>query len=58
LRITDQLGLQVRLKNIDALFDTSLLTSGEKFGSHELTVLARWGHFFDGERAWEKLQLI
>jgi hypothetical protein len=28
LRITDQLGQQVKLKNMDALFDTSLLTSG------------------------------
>jgi len=53
LRITDQLGQQVKLKNMDALFDTSLLTSGEKFGSHELTELARWGHFFDEYLPWE-----
>jgi hypothetical protein len=58
LRVTDQLGQQVRLKNIDALFDTSLLTSGEKFGSNELIELARWGHFFGSKQAWEKLQLI
>jgi S-adenosylmethionine synthetase len=58
LRITDQLGQQVRLKNIDALFDTSLLTSGEKFGSNELTELARWGHFFDENCIWEVLHEI
>jgi S-adenosylmethionine synthetase len=53
LQITDQIGQQVKLKNMDALFDTSLLTSGEKFGSNELTELARWGHFFDENIAWE-----
>jgi len=58
LRITDQLGQQVKLKNMDALFDTSLLTSGEKFGSNELIELARWGHFLGSKQAWEKLQLI
>jgi len=29
------------------------LTSGEKFGSNELTELARWGHFFDENKLWE-----
>jgi hypothetical protein len=58
LRITDQLGQQVKLKNIDALFDTSLLTSGEKFGSNELTELARWGHFFEGNSIWETFTFI
>ena len=58
LRITDQLGQQVKLKNMDALFDTSLLTSGEKFGSNELTELARWGHFFDENSVWEVLHEI
>ena len=52
-RITDQLGQQVKLKNMDALFDTSLLTSGEKFGSDKLIELARWGHFFHENRLWE-----
>ena len=47
------------MKIIDALFDTSLLTSGEKFGSNELVELARWGHFFDGKQQWEKkIQVI
>jgi S-adenosylmethionine synthetase len=54
LRITDQLGQQVRLKNMDTLFDTSLLTSGEKLGSNELIELARWGHFFKVELPWER----
>jgi hypothetical protein len=58
LRITDQLGQQVKLKNMDTLFDTSLLTSGEKFGSNELTELARWGHFFDEKFVWETLKSI
>jgi S-adenosylmethionine synthetase len=58
LRITDQLGQQVWLKNIDVLFDTTLLTSGEKFSSNELIELARWGHFFDNEQPWEKIQVM
>jgi hypothetical protein len=58
LRITDQLGQQVKLKNMDALFDTSLLTSGEKFGSNELIELARWGHFFIPFYLWEKVIAI
>ena len=58
LRITDQLGQQVKLKNMDTLFDTSLLTSGEKFSSNELIELARWGHFFDENRIWEIIQEI
>ena len=58
LQITDQLGQQVKLKNMDTLFDTSLLTSGEKFGSKELTELARWGHFFDENCIWEVLHKI
>ena len=35
-----------------------LFYSGEKFGSHELTELARWGHFFGGEQPWEKIQVM
>jgi S-adenosylmethionine synthetase len=58
LRITDHLGQQVKLKNMDALFDTSLFTSGEKFGSNELTELARWGHFFNENCIWEFLHQI
>ena len=58
LQITDQIGQQVKLKNMDALFDTSLLTSGEKFGSNELIELARWGHFFNVALNWEYLQLM
>jgi len=34
------------------------LTSGEKFGSNELTELARWGHFFSDEQPWEKIQVM
>ena len=56
LRVTDQNGPLLKLKNIDQLFDTSLLTSGLEFGSDDLCELARWGHFFTPSSEWEKIK--
>jgi hypothetical protein len=54
LRVTDQNGQQLELKNRGQLFDTSLLTSGENFNLEDLSELAKWGHFFDPSSPWEK----
>ena len=54
LRVTDQNGQLLELKNMDQLFDTSLLTSGESFNLDDLGELAKWGHFFVPFSRWEK----
>jgi hypothetical protein len=56
--VTDQNGQLLKLKNIDQLFDTSLLTSGLEFGSDDLSELARWGHFFTPSSQWEKVTTL
>ena len=55
LRVTDQNGQLLKLTNMDQLFDTSLLTSGENFRLDDLCEVARWGHFFSPSRPWEKV---
>ena len=58
LRVTDQNGRHLELKNRDQLFDTSLLTSGENFNLDDLSELAKWGHFFVPLSQWEKATAI
>ena len=58
LRVTDQSGQLLKLKNMDQLFDTSLLTSGENFRLDDLCEVARWGHFFGPSRPWEKVATL
>ena len=55
LRVTDQNGQQLNLKNRDQLFDTSLLTSGDNFRLNDLCELVKWGHFFTPLSPWEKV---
>ena len=58
LRVTDQNGQLLNLKNMDQLFDTSLLTSGENFRLDDLSELAKWGHFFVSSSPWEKATVL
>ena len=58
LRVTNQNGQLLELKNLDQLFDTSLFTSGIEFGSDNFSELTNWGHFFDTSRPWEKVAAL
>jgi S-adenosylmethionine synthetase len=54
LRIEDEAGRLLDADRLGQTFDLSLLRSGTAFGSEALADAARWGHFVDPGRPWER----
>ncbi len=55
LQATDDGGQPLDIGKLASHVDLSLLRSDTAFAVNDLVAVARWGHFGDGDRPWERL---